>query len=81
MAKKDDDREITRETFVKLNDMVKKIIQEREDIDVLPISYNDTISNPRDNLRKIANFLGMSDDILDQMINAVDNKLYRQRRT
>ena len=53
----------------------------REDIDFLLVNYNNILSNPKNNISKILDFLDMSDDILDKMIDAVENKLYRQRRS
>jgi len=80
IGKKDSNREETKQSFIKLNNLIKKHIQEREDMDVLLVNYNNVISNPKNNISKILNFLDISNDILNQMINAVDNKLYRQRR-
>ena len=70
-------------TFLELilNNMVKNHIQDRKDVDVLLINYNDIISNTMDNICKIIDFLGMSSDILDKMMSAVVSELYRQRRT
>ena len=64
-----------------LNEIVKIHILEREDIDVLVINYNNIISNPKENISKIIDFLGLPREILDRMMDAIDNKLYRQRRT
>jgi hypothetical protein len=80
IGKKDDDREITRETFVKLNDLVKNHILEREDIDVLLINYNNILSNPEKNINKIIDFLGIPGEILDKMMEVIDSRLYRNRR-
>ena len=81
MGEKDPDREKTRESFIKLNNMIKQIITEREDIDVLFVNYNNILLNPRENVEKIIEFLGISNNTLDKMIQAVDKRLYRQRRT
>ena len=80
IGKKDSNREETKQSFIKLNNLIKKHIQEREDMDVLLVNYNNVISNPKNNISRILNFLDISNDILNQMIDAVDNKLYRQRR-
>ena len=76
----DTDREETRESFVKLNSMIKDYIRNREDIEVLLINYNGIVSNPSTNVKKIYDFLGLADVDLEKMIDAVDKKLYRQRR-
>jgi len=80
IGKKDSNREKTRKTFMRLNNMIKNQIQDREDIEVLIINYNEIISNPKDNINKMLYFLGVSGDILDKMVDVVDNRLYRQRR-
>ncbi|MCK4416045.1 MAG: sulfotransferase domain-containing protein [Thermoplasmatales archaeon] len=76
----DTNREETRESFIKLNSMIKDYIRNREDIEVLLINYNGIVSNPSTNVKKIYDFLGLADVDLEKMIDAVDKKLYRQRR-
>ena len=80
MGKKDENREITKEAFIKLNSMIKKQLIEREDVEVLFVNYNQIITNPKENIRKIVKFLDLEDEILEKMIDAVDQKLYRQRK-
>ncbi len=81
MAKvKDDNREETREVFVKLNTMIMDLIHGREDVQVLFVDYNDIIVDPAANIKAIYNFLGNEDLDLDKMIATVDEKLYRKRR-
>ena len=80
MDKKDLKRQETKQTFIKLNNMIKQHIREREDTKHIIINYNQTISNPKSNINKIAGFLDLPEKTLDKMINAVDNRLYRQRR-
>jgi hypothetical protein len=77
---KDTERDETRESFVKLNTMVKNLITSRGDIDVLLVNYNDILSNPAKNIKRIYDFLNLPELNLENMINAVDKKLYRQRR-
>ena len=81
IGNKDQNREETKETFVKLNNLVKQQILEREDTDVLLINYNNIISNPEENISRIIKFLDIPTEILDKMMQAIDKKLYRQRRT
>ena len=76
----DTNREETRESFVKLNSMIKNYIREREDIEVLIVNYNNILSEPSINIKKIYDFLGFADINLEKMIAAVDRELYRQRR-
>jgi hypothetical protein len=79
-GKKDENREETKEVFVKLNEMIKKLIKGRNDIEVLFVNYNTILSNPKDHIKKIYNFLNLSNIDLNKIIETVDNKLYRQRR-
>ena len=81
IGKKDDNREETKATFVKLNNIVKQQIQEREDIEALFINYNNILTNPQEYISKIIEFLDISIDNLDKMMYAIDKRLYRQRRT
>ena len=81
IGKKDNNREETRKTFIKLNNIIRNQIQDREDIEVIIINYNEIISNPKDNINKMLYFLGVSGEILGKMVDVVDNRLYRQRRT
>lgn len=80
IGKKDPNREEAKQTFLKLNEMIKNTIKEREDIEVLFINYNDTLTNPTKNINKIKTFLDASEDALESMINVIDTRLYRQRR-
>jgi len=79
-GKKDENREETKDVFTKLNNMIKKLITNRDDIEVLFINYNEIISNPEQNIAKVVKFFGLSDKDLDKMIKSIDKKLYRQRR-
>ncbi len=78
--KKDINREETRETFIKLNEMIKDKINKREDIVALYINYNKTLENPKENIKKIYDFIDSSDFNFKNMIEAIDKNLYRQRR-
>jgi len=77
---KDKNREETKKAFVKLNDITKNKIQNRADTQVLLVSYNETILNPKDNIKKICEFLRLADIDMRNMMTVVDQKLYRQRR-
>jgi hypothetical protein len=50
----------------------------QENIDVVYISYNDLIENPRDNIEKCNRFLGNRLDV-DKMVRVIDKSLYRNR--
>lgn len=76
----DTEREKTKESFMKLNIMIKNLITSREDMDVLMVNYNEIISNPSQHLKKIHDFINFPGLSLDDMVSAVDKRLYRQRR-
>ena len=78
---KDENREETKKAFMKLNNMIKNQLKNREDIDVLFVSYNHIVSDPGNNIKKIQSFLHICENDFDKMMEAVDNRLYRQRRT
>jgi hypothetical protein len=81
MAKvRDDNREETREVFVKLNSMIIDLIRAREDADVLFVDYNRILSDPKDQVREIHDFLGSEEFDLEKMVATVDQRLYRKRR-
>jgi hypothetical protein len=78
---KDEQRAETRESFQKLNTMIKeKIRTNREDMDVLFVNYNDILTHSKECIRGIYDFLGGSDFDLDRMVSVIDERLYRQRR-
>lgn len=80
MDSKDEEREETKEAFIKLNNKTKAEIIEREDIKVLFVNYNEILSSPKEHLNEIFRFLQDKNLDLEKMMNVVDNRLYRQRR-
>ena len=80
MGAKDEEREKTKKAFIKLNEKAKEEITKRKDMKVLFIDYNQTLSNPRENLEKIHRFLQDKSLDLERMVAAVDRNLWRQRR-
>jgi hypothetical protein len=76
----DQDREETKASFIKLNGMIKDLITKREDIDVLLVNYNQIVSEPKSEIRKIRDFLGTGAENEAAMVAAVNQKLYRKRR-
>ena len=77
---KDDAREETKDSFIKLNNMIKNVISNREDSDVLYMSYNEILANPEENIRKIADFIGNPEINMNKMLASIDQKLYRNRK-
>ncbi len=80
MRAKDEERDETKKAFIKLDNKTKADIEEREDMQVLFVNYNEILSSPKKHLEKIHGFLKERNLDLDKMIKAVDEKLYRQRR-
>ncbi|MDH7512048.1 MAG: sulfotransferase domain-containing protein [Clostridiales bacterium] len=78
---RDEKREDTKTSFIKLNEMVKRMIRARKDVDVLFINYNLIIEDPETQIRKICDHFCWGEADLDSMISAVDKSLYRKRRT
>lgn len=76
----DTKRSDTRDVFVKLNTMIKDLISNRENMDVLLVNYNQILANPKDRIQEIYDFLDSSDFSFEQMVSCVDQKLYRKRR-
>jgi hypothetical protein len=76
----DENRELTKESFRKLNEKVKQEIQRREDIVVLLLNYNEMLRNPQSSIQKIGDFIGVPSVDKQRMISVIDNRLYRQRR-
>jgi len=81
MAKLQDmNREETRDNFIKLNEMIKGLINKRDDIEVLFVSYNQIVADPKTQIEKICDFLDSKEIDNAAMVAAVDEKLYRKRR-
>lgn len=73
-------RETTKKSFMKLNENVKQLLENRKDVDVLFINYNDVLHDPENNVTKCCEFIGLSNVNKKKMIEVIDKRLYRQRR-
>lgn len=81
MARIDDkDRDATRNAFTKLDKMIRNLISERDDIEVLFFDYNQTLQEPAKSAAEINEFLDAGDLDIDKMTAAVDKRLYRNRK-
>jgi hypothetical protein len=81
MAKiQDQNREETKASFIKLNEMIKGLITKREDVEVLFVNYNQIVADSKTQVKKIYEFLGSKEIDDAAMIATVDAKLYRKRR-
>ena len=76
----DENREETKQVFLKLNSYIKQEIRKRSDCEVLFVNYNNILENPTTHIREIHAFLNQQDADLQEMIKTVDKKLYRQRK-
>ena len=76
----DFERNKTKESFVKLNTMIKQIIINRTDISVLFVNYNEILSKPETSIFSMYNFIGITNIDAAKIAKAIDKKLYRQRR-
>jgi hypothetical protein len=59
---------------------IERWLGEQPGIDVLYMSYNKLVENPRENIQKVNWFLDNRLDV-EQMVKVVDKSLYRQRNT
>ena len=80
MDTKDEEREGTKSAFMKLNEKTKNDIGQRDDMDVLFVNYNEILSDPEEQLGKVQSFFEEKNLDLTKMVEAVDNRLYRQKR-
>jgi hypothetical protein len=81
MAKiQDKDRDSTRNAFVKLDKMIRNLISEREDCDVLFFDYNQALKDPGKSVAEINEFLDAEELDTGKMTAVVDKKLYRNRK-
>ena len=77
----DENRAETKEVFVKLNSFIKQQITKRDDCNVLFVNYNQIIENPKEHIEEIFQFLDQEQADLQEMINTVDKRLYRNRKS
>ena len=80
MRIKDKNRDETKKSFIILNNMIKKEINNRQDTKILYVHYNDILLDSEKNIKKILNFLNLPYLNLDKMKAVVDKNLYRQRK-
>ena len=76
----DENRDETQGAFRMLNEATKKQISKREDMEVLLINYNEILANPKNNIRKIYDFIELPGLDFQKMLGVIDKNLYRQRR-
>jgi hypothetical protein len=81
IGKQDKNHTEIKNSIIKLNDMIKKNILSREDVDVLFLNYNSVLIKPEKNIKKILSFLKIkyNKNIVKKMVDAIDINLYRPR--
>lgn len=72
------DDQVMAEKFNKHLSKIFKWLNKQKNMETIFISYNDVISNPMEQSKKINLFLGDKMKI-DEMVNVIDDFLYRQR--
>lgn len=77
--KEDPNREETEEVFAKLNEEVKKHIQERNDMQVLFVNHHDLLTNPGPVIDRIIEFYCIDPAKKEEMVSVIDPKQYRNR--
>ena len=76
---KDMNHEETKQSFLRLNEMIKQLLSSRSDVTVLYVNYNEIIRRPEYVVQQIYDFLKQPELDVYKMISVVDKKLYRQR--
>jgi len=67
------------EAFRKHLKQVETWIDQQPNVEVIYVNYNELLENPVEYMERINQFLGYTLNV-DNMVNVVDKKLYRQRR-
>ncbi len=80
-GEKDKDRSKNKDSFEKLDKIIKQKIISREDIEVLFLNYNEIIKEQEKNIKKIMSFLKINDLDVEEMMSVIDSGLYRHRRS
>ena len=80
MGKSDPNRAETKRIFSGFNEKIKKMIQERKDVDVLFIKYNDLLTTPEPVVDELIKFLGINLSKKQAMLSVIDPSLYRNRK-
>jgi hypothetical protein len=73
------DDQVMAELFEKHLNEVDKWLKAQKKVQVLKISYNDVLRNPRTNIKLLNDYLGNNLDI-SKMLEVIEPKLYRERK-
>lgn len=80
IGKKDNNREDTKQVFLKLNEKIKKLMQQRKDIDYVVVNFSNLIENPTEELQKVIRLFGIESAKISDMVQVIDPSCYRNRR-
>ncbi len=80
MGQSDEQREETRQAFLKFDKKVRELMEEREDIDYIIVSHRKLIKKPDPEIERIISFYGIDPSRKKAMLEAIDPKSYRNRR-
>jgi hypothetical protein len=80
MKKPDENHEETKRSLSRLQAKILAEVPKKSGIDWLAMDYNAIIKNPKVEIPKICTFLGPGSCETLKMVEAVDARLYRQRR-
>ena len=75
----DTNREDTKQSFIRLNTMIKNLISTRDDCEVLYVNYNKILLDPKQHIQAICSFLNLPEKSSASMLKIIDKQLYRQR--
>jgi hypothetical protein len=81
IGKPDPVREKTKRLFDSYNKKIKKLIAERDDIDVLFVNHRDLFTDPGPVIDRIIEFYGIDSGRKKDMLSAIDASQYRSRKT
>ena len=73
------DYKILKMTFEKQLMVIKKLLSQKPNVDLLEVSYRDLVLNPESEIYKINGFFGNTLDT-EKMVLAVDKTLYREKK-
>jgi hypothetical protein len=79
-ATRDESREETKRSLFRLQSKLLAEMPKKAGVDWLVMNYNDIMKNPGMEVPKVCSFLAPSQCDASKMIEAVDVRLYRQRR-
>ncbi|MFO8015953.1 MAG: sulfotransferase domain-containing protein [Candidatus Woesearchaeota archaeon] len=81
MGQSDEEREETRQAFLKFDRKVRELMDERKDIEHMIVSHRKLVKDPEPEIDRITGFYGIKPSKKDAMLKAIDPESYRNRRS